>query len=77
MLAALRCCSNDGYNSKLAHFWKKYLKPLLEMLFELPWRQIVPFEGWEERRKRFLKKSSQEHFQESCVFVLIAFSEGC
>lgn len=45
-LAALRCCFNNGYNSKLEHFWKKKsLKPLLKMLFELPWRQIVPFEG--------------------------------
>lgn len=61
-LVALRCCFTDGYNGKLAHFWKKSLKPLLKMLFELPWRRIVPFEGWEERRKRFLKKSSQEHF---------------
>jgi len=41
---------------------KKLIKLLLEMLLGLPWRQIVPFEGWEGRRKRSLDKSSQEHF---------------
>lgn len=68
-LATLIYYFNDDYNSKLAHFWKKNLLNPLKMLFELPWRQIVPFEGWEERQKRFLKKSSQEHFFRNSVYL--------
>lgn len=56
---------------------KKYLKPLLEMLFELPWRQIVPFEGWEDGEKVSQEIKPRTLFQESCVFLLIAFSGDC
>lgn len=41
---------------------KKYLKPLLEMLFELPWRQIVPFEGWEDGKKDFSRNQAKNTF---------------
>lgn len=57
---------------------KKYLlKNLLEILLKLPWRQTLPFEGWEEKQKISQEIKPRTLFQEFCVFVLIALSWGC